>query len=279
MRHVPKWLALSDIFLNAPQYQVDLPLIDNKAVFVEVEVDAPANLMELAKIAQISKDTFYRLNPAYNRLFVPEHHKKATILVPIETLEHFNQGLLEIDPQKLTASVSYKVKSGDNLSSIAKRHNTSVKTIKQLNNLNSDFLRVGQELKMPGIINATEEEKKFFTTLQRNQERRRYQIYKVRSGDSLWTIAKRFGVSTKQLANWNGIAQNSTIRIGQRLKVWPAGYTSYASNKTTYQVKKGDSLYTIARRFKVKVSDLSKWNGLNNSSLIKPGQKLTIYRK
>lgn len=279
MRHIPKWLALSDIFLNAPQYQVDLPLIDNQPAFVEVEVDAPANLMELAKIAQIDKDSFYRLNPAYNRLFVPAHHKKATILVPAETADHFNQGLLDIDPKQLMASVSYKVKSGDNLSLIAKRHNTTVKTIKQLNSLKSDFLKIGQQLKMPGIINATEYEKNFFATLSKNQQRRRYQVYKVRSGDSLWTISRKFGVSTRQLANWNGIAQNSTIRIGQKLKVWPRGYANYASNKTSYQVKSGDSLYTIARRFNVKVSDLNKWNGLKNSSLIKPGQTLTIYSK
>ena len=130
---------------------------------------------------------------------------------------------------------------------------------------------------MPGIINATEYEKNFFATLSKNQQRRRYQVYKVRSGDSLWTISKHFGVSTRQLASWNGIAQNSTIRIGQRLKVWPRGYANYASNKTSYQVKSGDSLYTIARRFNVRVKDLTKWNSLKNSSLIRPGQTLTIY--
>ena len=277
-RHIPKWLALSNIFLNSSSYQVALPPIANEAVFTQVEVNAPANLMQLAKIAHIDKDVFYRLNPAYNRLFIPQHHKKATLLIPIAHLDLFQDGLMNIDTHALMASVSYQVKPGDNLSSIAQKNNTSVKTLKDLNGLSNDHLNIGQTLKMPGYVNATEHEKSFFATLNKNQQRRRYQTYKVKSGDSLWTIAKKFNVSTNQLISWNGMHKDSVLRIGHTLKVWPNGHNSYASNKTTYEVKSGDSLYTIAKKFKVKVDQITTWNSLSKKALIKPGQLLTIYR-
>jgi membrane-bound lytic murein transglycosylase D len=278
MRHVPKWIALSNIFLNSSKFGVELPFIENTPAFKEVAIEAPANLMQLAKIANIDKNVFYRLNPAYNKLFIPEGHGQAHILVPTKNVQLFQKGIMDIEPGKAFGLLTYTVKSGDNLSSIASKHNTTVATLKSLNKLNSDFLKIGQVLKMPGFADASEHELNFMATLDKNRQRRRYQTYRVRSGDSLWSIGKRFGVSSNQVARWNNISRNSTLKIGQRLKVWPKRYTSYASAKTSYRVKSGDSLSTIARKFKVKVSDLTKWNRLNKRSIIRPGQTLTIYQ-
>ncbi|GAA4343157.1 lytic transglycosylase [Kangiella taiwanensis] len=278
MRHVPKWIALSNIFLNAKDFGVDLPFIENTPAFREVTIEAPANLMELAKIANIDKNVFYRLNPAYNKLFIPEEHGQAKILVPTKNVQLFQKGIMEIEPGKALGLLTYTVKSGDNLSTIAKKHNTSVSYLKNLNKLKSDFLKIGQVLKMPGFANASEHELKFMATLDKNRQRRRYQTYRVRSGDNLWSIGKRFGVSSAQIARWNNINRNSTLRVGQRLKVWPKRYSQFASAKTSYTVKSGDSLSAIARKFKVKVSDITKWNRLSKRSIIRPGQTLTIYQ-
>ena len=278
MRHVPKWIALSNIFLNSDKFGVELPFIENTPAFKEVAIEAPANLMQLAKIANIDKNVFYRLNPAYNKLFIPEGHDEAHILVPTKNVQLFQKGIMDIKPGKAFGLLTYTVKSGDNLSSIAKKHNTTVTTLKTLNKLNSDFLKIGQVLKMPGFADASEHELNFMATLDKNRQRRRYQTYRVRSGDSFWSIGKRFGVSSSQVARWNNMSKNSTLRIGQRLKVWPKRYASFASAKTSYHVKSGDSLSVIARKFKVKVSDLTKWNQLNKRSVIRPGQTLTIYQ-
>lgn len=278
MRHVPKWIALSNIFLNPEKFGVELPFIENTPAFKEVAIEAPANLMQLAKIANIDKNVFYRLNPAYNKLFIPEGHGQAHILVPTKNVQLFQKGIMDIEPGKALGLLTYTVKSGDNLSTIAKKHNTTVTSLKNLNKLNSDFLKIGQVLKMPGFADASEHELNFMATLDKNRQRRRYQTYKVRSGDNLWSIGKRFGVSSAQVARWNNISTKSTLRIGQRLKVWPKRYASFASAKTSYRVKSGDSLSTIARKFKVKVSDLTKWNRLNKRSIIRPGQTLTIYK-
>ncbi|RDX36903.1 LysM peptidoglycan-binding domain-containing protein [Kangiella sp. HD9-110m-PIT-SAG07] len=278
MRHVPKWIALSNIFLNAKDFGVDLPFIENTPAFKEVAIEAPANLMELAKIANIDKNVFYRLNPGYNKLFIPEEHGQAKILVPTKNVQLFQKGIMDIEPGKALGLMTYTVKAGDNLSAIAKKHNTSVSYLKNLNKLKSDFLKIGQVLKMPGFANASEHELNFMATLDKNRQRRRYQTYRVRSGDNLWSIGKRFGVSSSQIAGWNNMNKNSTLRIGQRLKVWPKRYSQFASAKQSYKVRSGDSLSTIARKFKVKVSDLTKWNRLNKRSIIRPGQTLTIYQ-
>lgn len=278
MRHIPKWIALSNIFLNAKDFNVDLPFIENTPAFKEVVIEAPANLMQLAKIANINKTAFYRLNPAYNKLFIPAEHGQATILVPTKNVQLFQKGIMNIAPGKALGLLTYTVKSGDNLSVIASKHNTRVSTLKSLNKLQSNMLSIGQVLKMPGFANASKHELNFMATLDKNKQRRRYQTYRVKSGDNLWLIGKRFGVSSNQVARWNNINKNSTLRIGQTLKVWPKGYTSYASAKTSYKVRSGDSLSTIARKFKVKVSDLTKWNRLNKKSIIRPGQTLTVYR-
>lgn len=278
MRHIPKWIALSNIFLNAEDFNVDLPFIENTPAFKQVTIDAPANLMQLAKMANIDKNVFYRLNPAYNKLFIPEEHGQATILVPTKSVQLFQKSIMGMEPGKSLGLLTYTVKSGDNLSAIASKHNTSVSTLKHLNKLKSDFLKIDQVLKMPGFANVSEHELNFMATLNKNRQRRRYQTYRVKSGDNLWSIGKRFGVSSSQVARWNNIHKNSTLRIGQRLKVWPKRYASFASAKTSYRVKSGDSLSTIARRFKVEVSDLTKWNKLSKKSIIRPGQQLTIYR-
>ncbi|MBV34469.1 MAG: lytic transglycosylase [Rickettsiales bacterium] len=278
MRHVPKWIALSNIFLNAKDFEVELPFIENTPAFKQVAIEAPANLMQLAKIANIDKNVFYRLNPAYNKLFIPEEHGQAQILVPTKNVQLFQKGIMDIEPGKELGLLTYTVKSGDNLSVIAKKNNTSVSTLKNLNKLKSDFLKVGQVLKMPGFADASEHELNFMATLDKNRQRRRYQTYRVKSGDSLWSIGKRFGVTSTQVARWNNMNKNSTLRIGQRLKVWPKRYSQFASAKTSYKVRSGDSLSAIARKFNVKISDLTKWNRLSKRSIIRPGQTLTIYR-
>ena len=112
--------------------------------------------------------------------------------------------------------------------------------------------------------------------------------YVVKSGDSLWKIAKTHQVSHKQLAKWNGMAPGDPIRPGQKLVLWvdkqpapkkvsaldlqPSGIQSSVS----YKVRRGDSLSRIAQRFSVSVNELKRWNALPDKYL-QPGQRLKLY--
>lgn len=222
MRHVPKWLALSNILINHKQYRFKVAQINNSPNFASVNIKAPANLAQLADYTGLNKDNFYRLNPAFNKLFIPASHKKADLLVPIEQLAEFEYRVQNAPKDSFKVSFSYQVKSGDNLSTIARKHQTSVKEIKHLNGLKSNFLKIGQVLKLPGAVAVTAQEQQFFSSLSKNKQRRRYKIYRVRSGDSLWSIARKFKVSTRKLARWNKLSTKKVLRIGQKLKVWPS---------------------------------------------------------
>lgn len=148
----------------------------------------------------------------------------------------------------------YIVQSGDNLSTIAKRYGMALSELKALNNLSSDVIHPGQRFKVVQSATAT------------NQS-----TYTVKTGDSLSTIAKQFGISVATLKQLNQLSSD-TIYPGQSLKV---SGTSVPNQVTTYTVQTGDNLSTIAKRFATTVNDLKRLNNLS-SDLIHPGQVLKI---
>ncbi|MGB5579782.1 MAG: LysM peptidoglycan-binding domain-containing protein, partial [Woeseia sp.] len=95
---------------------------------------------------------------------------------------------------------------------------------------------------------------------------------------------RRYGVGMRELASWNGMAPRDTLSVGQKLVVWtrnaPATATA-SSNATTrklnYTVRRGDSLYRIASRFRISIADLLRWNNIDKNKVLRPGQKLTMY--
>lgn len=142
---------------------------------------------------------------------------------------------------------TYTVKSGDSLWSIARKYDTSVSELQNLNNLSSTILQVGQVLKVPQSSS--------------NNENSSANTYVVKSGDSLWSIANRFGTTVDELMRVNKLNSN-ILSIGQVLTL--PGNTN--SNQT-YIVKAGDSLWNIARRFGTTVDALKEKNNLTNNNL------------
>jgi membrane-bound lytic murein transglycosylase D len=104
----------------------------------------------------------------------------------------------------------------------------------------------------------------------------------VRSGDSLWRIAKRHRMDVATLARLNGMGANDTLRAGQKLVLnrgsGSGGGSSAASGggSKTYKVRSGDTLSRIAKSFGVTVNDLVNWNGISRHSTLRVGQKLTV---
>lgn len=104
-------------------------------------------------------------------------------------------------------------------------------------------------------------------------------VHVVVPGDNLWDVARRHGMSSRTLASANGIAVSSTLRPGQRLHVPSARTEPAAVNPsvvTHYKVRSGDSLWTIARRFKVSVNKLKLWNRHAAARLLQPGERLIV---
>lgn len=143
------------------------------------------------------------------------------------------------------------VEKGDSLWSIAKKYGLTADELKQINNLTSNLLNVGDVLKVSLEVEEPKEN-----------------IYTVQKGDSLYSIAKRYGLTVDELKKINNITSN-TLSIGQELIVKAPESTS------TYTVQKGDTLYSIANKYKITVNKLKEMNNLNINEIY-VGQKLNV---
>lgn len=152
--------------------------------------------------------------------------------------------------------------------SIAKKYDTTVTELKRINNLTSNTLQIGQQLKIPGI-----EETPQAPTITPSED---YTIYTVKSGDNLYAISKKYNLNMDELIKYNNL-KSTLLSIGQQLKI-PNKQTS--NNQTTskyieYTVKKGDNLYSIGRQYGISQDEIMKYNGLT-SNLLSIGQILRI---
>lgn len=165
---------------------------------------------------------------------------------------------------------SYTVKAGDNLYTIAQENNISVEQIIKDNALTNNTLNIGQMLKIR--INANEEiEECIGPDYTPPTSDSPTVIYTVKKGDNLYNIAKTFNTSINAIVNTNNLT-NTNLSIGQKLKI-PG--TQNVQQTQTYIVKKGDNLYSIARRFNTTVTNIKNKNNLKSDSL-SIGQQLII---
>ena len=157
---------------------------------------------------------------------------------------------------------TYTVVSGDSLYSIAKKFNTTINKIKELNNLTTNSLSIGQVLKIPEPeINSS------------NNTSSKKNIYTVQKGDSLYQIAKKYNTTVDELKKINNLASN-TLSIGQILTL-PSSNEEQPKGYTYYTVQKGDSLYQIAKRYNTTTDTLKNLNNLTSNTL-SIGQKLKV---
>lgn len=175
---------------------------------------------------------------------------------------------LQLSPTTTWRRVTYRVRSGDTLSGIARRWRITMKSIVTANRLRSDRLRVGQRL----VLTVPNLPRQAIASTQRS-ESSQHVIHRVRSGETLSTIASRYGVSIAQLKMTNRIRTN-LIRPGQRLRI-PFGGADAVSDTKIYTVKAGDTLSTIASRYGVSVVRLKRANRLSGDSL-RIGDRLEI---
>lgn len=157
--------------------------------------------------------------------------------------------------------VDYTVKSGDSLYSIAQKNGLTVAELKNYNNLNSDVLQIGQIIRIPIVANE-------------QLPTDNYINYIVKSGDSLYSIGKKYGFTIQELIDYNNL-DNTVLSIGQVIKIPKSSSNLEQGNYITYTVKPNDSLYSIGKQYGVAAQQLKDYNNLP-SNLLDIGQTLKI---
>ncbi len=290
--YVPKLLAISAIINKPEEYGVTLPTIVDEPYLARVEVGTQIDLALAAEIADMSIEELYRLNPAFNR-WATDPDGPHQLLLPIEKAANFTTQLAEIPESRRIKWARHKIKNGETLGQIARKYHTTVSLLQEINKLRGHIIRAGKNLIIP--VSTKNMNSYSLSAAQRTQsiQNRPKHGYKdsyiVHKGDTLWDIARAYKVSVNKLASWNGIAPRDVLHRGQKLVIWRtsaqkasrAGGVTLASNATTqrinYTVRSGDSLARISQRFKVKISELRRWNTLPKNKYLQPGQRLTLY--
>jgi membrane-bound lytic murein transglycosylase D len=227
---VARMVALSLVFRSPARYGIELEPLPDTPWFAAVELEKPTDLRRFREALGVPPEEFAALNAAYRR-----HHTGpdgARVLVPVQYLDRARQlaesGVGSAAPPTLVASATARQPA---------------------------------------------------STGSRGQA-----THRVQQGESLWTIARRHGVTTARLAAANGLSSRSTLRVGQQLRV-PGPQSAAAKTNTAvaakpvrYRVRQGDSLWTISRQFKVSVQQLLAWNGLSRKHALQPGQELVVSR-
>lgn len=284
--YVPKLLAMRRIVGDPTAQGLAFSPIPNAPFFVKVDVGGQLDLQVAAELADLSKEEMLALNPAFNH-WVTDPDGPHQILVPLDRQDRFKEGIAALPPMERVRIVYHRVRRGDTLGEIADKYGVSVAVLRSANKIRGNTIHPGQDLliaaapkgmKLPSgaeLASLAEEETPV-------RSRSSSDKHVVRRGDTLWSIARTHGVSMDRLADRNGLSRSGTLSVGQVLAI--PGTATLASNdsgsvsrSTTYVVRRGDSLSTIATKFRVRLSDLLGWNNLTKRSVIKPGQRLVMY--
>lgn len=233
--------------------------LDSNTIFVGDVLIIPTNETSFLYIVK-SGDTLYSISRKYN---VSVNEIKRVNNLTNNIIGVGEQLRIPINSNGVSDDyIVYTVKVGDNLYSISRKYGVSVDSIKNINNLNSDLLSIGQKLRIPNIVDSDDN----------------YFEYVVKKNDTLYSIAKKFNMSMNELMRINNL-ETTALSIGQVLNVINnsnnesnLGMSCYGEGYVEpryeiYTVVRGDSLYSISRKFNVSIDSLRNLNNLTNDNL------------
>ena len=301
--YVPKLLAISRIVRSPEAYGLQFAAIPNQPYFEMVDPGRQVHLGEAAGLAGITRDDMFALNPGFNRMTTPPKGPHR-LLLPIPNAATFRQAMLDQavlgqEGKVLVAAVEpppvvyHKVERGETLSVIARRYGVSLNELKAANEIRGSVIQPGDSLLVPqasGSATATlaalaaprEEIASQLPERQAPAAKPKPKVHVVKSGDTLWGVARKYGVTVPQLASANGLSNSAGLVPGARLEIPGSGSSTRVASsgdgsRITYKVRRGDTLSEIADRFDVSVRELMTWNRLRQSSSLRTGQRLVLY--
>jgi len=279
--HVPRILALAKLIHEKDHYGIVLAPIANSDPLARVEIGMQIDLAQAAELATMDYAELRALNPGYLQ-WATHPEDPQTIVLPHANAEVLEQQLASLPAGDYLTWDHYEIQPGDTLSKIAAQMHTRVDVLQRVNNLRGSQIIAGKSLLIPRGVNASGLTSSPFQQTASLKASPTPSSYRIRSGDNLWSIARRFDLKSADIAMWNGIDLESILRPGQIISLSPNEAISSVGNAeadalaTSYVVRRGDSMASIANRFNANLDELLKQNSLDSSSLIFPGQIIQI---
>ncbi len=215
--YVPRFYAVSEIADHPQKYGFKLDEDVGFPDFDLLRTDRPVDLAQLAERSGMKRETIVFLNPELRRLLTPIG-RKYELRVPRELYAEVLTVYHELPVGELAGVEMYRVKSGETVSEIAEKFDTSVVLIKLLNNIyNPRRLFAGRVILVPVGETGQIEDEAFFPKWGFNTQEI---SYRIQGGDTLWEIASRYGIDVETILAINGLSFESTIRPGDEIALW-----------------------------------------------------------
>ena len=279
--HIPRILALAKLINEDDHFGIDLGQIANSDPLARVDIGAQMDFAQAAKLADMDYAELRALNPGYLQWATHPEHPQYIVL-PHAQAARLKAELAALPVSDFVTWDHYEIQPGDTLGKIAKQLHTRVDVLQRVNNLSGSQIIAGRALLIP---RGSDADTFGSSPYQQTASLKASPIpgsYRIRSGDNLWSIAKRFDLKSVDIAMWNGFETDSILRPGQIISLRPGAMQTSSSAESadtlasTYVVRKGDSMASIATRFNADLIELLKQNKLDPSSLIFPGQIIQI---
>lgn len=219
--YVPKLMAMVNLVAQPDKYGVTLPEIPNEPYFVKVDVGSQVDLGVIARLTEMEAQELHYINAGYMR-WATDPDGPHRLLVPVDKKDVLLAGLSSLPEKERVQWRHHQVRRGDTLHGIARRYNISVQAVKTANKLSSNLLRIGQSLLLPISSSAPAAAPGRAAPIRAAARSTQPVIHRVRPGDTLYGIARRYNVLVQQIAEWNVLDPADVLRLGQKLKIFPA---------------------------------------------------------
>jgi membrane-bound lytic murein transglycosylase D len=228
--YVPKLMAMANIVTDPAKYGLQLAAIPDTEYFARIETNGQIDLGVVARLTDMPVDELFMINPGYQR-WITDPKGPHTLLIPAGKKDAVLDGLSKLADGERVQWARHEVKRGDTMSRVAGRYGVTVEAIRNANKLNNNHLSIGQNLLIPVSANkvalAAVQPPAYVKAMNAairpanaaGGERMKI-VHQVRSGESLWSIARRYRVYIHQLREWNLLDESDTLKLGQRLFIW-----------------------------------------------------------